>query len=82
MRGGALICCAQAHRRHVTQNSAEGEEVLTAVEFVPGSPDVTDEVSHAARERGSADDGLPLFSAQARAKRRDIWAHSTGVPRP
>jgi hypothetical protein len=29
---------------HVTQNSAEGEEVLTAVEFVPGSPAVTDEV--------------------------------------
>ena len=35
---------AQAHRRHVTHNSAEGEEVLTAVEFVPRSPDVTDEV--------------------------------------
>ena len=34
----------QAHRRHVTQKSAGGEEVLTAVEFVPGSSDVTNNV--------------------------------------
>ena len=31
----------QAHRCHVTQKSAEDKEVLTAVEYVTGSSDVT-----------------------------------------
>ena len=46
----------------VTQNPAEGEQVLTAVEFVPGSRDVTEQLCHSSRRADQTGQGGAYFS--------------------